>query len=186
MKKSIIKLLLVFLIVFSCEENSKEIDLSNQYYTILNSSNFSAAKNILADSLFTTEINYEKVFSKEEYIELLKWDAVFKPKYRVLKVEKVTNGVVKAKVSQTNMRVLFLNESPIVFNQIIRFKNNKISNIEIKEYVKFNDTIFVRNREKLLSWIKMYHPEIKDFIHDQTEAGALNYLKAINLYNDAH
>lgn len=186
MKKMTSKLLLMLLLGFvSCGKSGSNIDVAKQYYSVLNNPNYSEAKRILADSILTTEIAYKKVFLKTDYIEFLKWDAVFKPKYEVSNMEE-NQGTVKAIVSKIDKRVLFLHESPIIYKQIIQFKEDKIYSVETPEYINFNDTIFSRNRKKLLGWIKKNHPELDGFIHDQTKVGALNYLKAINLYSDAH
>ncbi len=183
--KIVISLLILSISIASCEQKNNKIEIANQYYSILNNSDYSKIPTLLIDSLITKEIEYKKTFSQEEYIELLKWVSVFEAEYKVLEIEE-ENGIIKTKVLQKDKRILFLHESPIITNQIIRFKNNKITSIEIVKYVAFNDTIFIKNRTKLLNWIDKNHPELKGFLHDQTEQGALKYLKAINLYKEAN
>jgi len=179
-----ILILLVF-IAIACKKSLDKVSLAKQYYDVLNTANYDKAKELIADSLLTTEGEYRKIFSQKDYINLLKWDAVFKPDYEIVNI-KEENDVVKTIVIQTNERILFLHESPIVFNQIIRFENDKISSVETPSYVNFNDSIFSSSREKLLKWIKQNHPEMKSFIYDQTEEGGRSYLNAINLYKDAN
>lgn len=130
-----------------------------------------------------TEYDYEQTFSKNEYVEWLKWDAVFEPTYKILKIEQ-DNETVKAQVSKTDKRISFLHQEPIVTEQVFRFNNNKISSIETTKYVTFNDSVFVDNREKLLKWVENNHPELNGFIYDQTESGGMKYLKAIELYTN--
>jgi hypothetical protein len=112
----------------------------------------------------------------------LKWDAVFAPTYKVLQIEQ-ENEVIKAKISKIDKRIIFLHEGPIVTNEIIRFDTHKISSIERNNAV-FNDTIFLKNRDKLSNWIDKNHPELNGFLHDQTETGGIKYLKAIELYKN--
>lgn len=178
-------LILLVLFANSCKKGLDKISLVKQYYEVLNTANYDKAKALIADSLLTTEGEYTKVFSQQDYINLLKWDAVFEPEYKLINIEE-DEGVIKTTISQTNQRILFLHKSPIVFNQIIRFENDKISSVEMPSYVVFNDSIFSSNRGKLLKWIKQNHPEMKSFIYDQTEEGARNYLNAINLYKNAN
>lgn len=188
-KNKIIILLMLLIIGFSsCKNSEKELDklkIAKQYYKVLDQSNVSEIEALLKDSLLTkeTEYNYEQVFSLSDYIEWLKWDSVFEPEYKILQI-KLEHDVVKATISKTDKRIMFLHEAPIVTNQIIRFDHNKITSIETVKYEVFNETTFVKNRTAFLSWIDENYPDLKGFIHDQTEHGGLNYLKAINLYQN--
>lgn len=189
MNKTIL-FLLILLGSISCKNPGKEIDkleIAKQYYKVLDDSNYAEIKSLLTDSLLTreTEYDYEQTFSREEYMEWLKWDAVFDPTYDILEME-LENGTVKAKVSKIDKRILFLHEEPIVTNQVIRFNNDKIISIETTKYIVFNDSIFVKNRTGLLNWVDENHPELKGFIHDQTKKGGIKYLKAIELYEKEH
>ncbi|WP_298533328.1 hypothetical protein [uncultured Algibacter sp.] len=187
MKKFSVIIILV-LISISCKEKTFEkeiskLEIAKSYYKCLDNSDVSGIATILNDSLFTkeTEYDYEQTFSLEEYVEWVKWDSVFEPTYKILQV-KQEGEIVKARISKTDKRVLFLHEEPIVTNQVIRFHMDKISSIETTKYVIFNDTTFIRNRNRFLNWIDENHPELKGFIHDQTKNGGLKYLKAIDLF----
>jgi hypothetical protein len=174
--------------VISCKNSEKETDkleIAKQYYKILNNSDSSQLEALIADSLLTkeSEYDYKQIFSLQEYREWMKWDSVFIPSYKVLQIEQV-GDVVKARISKIDKRILFLHEGPIVTNQSILFDKNKISCIETTEYVNFNNVIFVKNRTMLLSWIDENHPDLKGFIYDQTKTGAINYLKAIELFEN--
>jgi len=46
----------------------------------------------------------------------------------------------------------------------------------------FGGWLIIKNRSKLLSWIAKNNPELNGFIHDQTKAGGIKYLQAIDLY----
>nr|WP_299175161.1 hypothetical protein [uncultured Allomuricauda sp.] len=182
-------LLLLFVIGFtSCKDSKKEIDeleIAKRYYEALSTSDTVEIASLLTDSLLTkeTEYDYEQTFTKKEYVEWLKWDAVFEPTYKVLHIEQ-ENETVKVKISKVDKRVLFLHEGPIVTNQVVRFDANKIISIETTKYEVFNDSIFSKNRGELLSWVDENHPDLKGFIHDQTEAGAQKYMEVIQLYQN--
>ena len=185
MQKSIISLLFILIVFFSCKERISKIELVKKYYETLNNSDFSNVSSLLSDSILSKEVKYKMMFSHEDYLELLKWDSTFKPEYKVINISE-EDEIIKTKISQKDKRILFLNEEPIITNQVIRFKNGKILNIEIVDYIVFNDSIFIRNRTKLINWIDINHPELKGFLHDQTKKGGLKYLKAIEFYQKAN
>ena len=188
MKKNPILYLLIIIGLISCKNSEKEIDtleIANKYYRALDDSDTSAMANLLIDSLLTKEIEYgyEQTFTKSEYLEWLKWDSVFDPTYEILEMEQV-DEYVKASISKIDKRISFLHQQPIVTSQVIRFDRDKIVSVETTEYVIFNDSIFVKNRDSLLSWIDENHPELNGFINDQTAPGGRQYLKAIELYQN--
>lgn len=171
----------------SCKNSEKEVDkleIAKQYYKILENSDDSEITSLLTDNLLTkeTEYDYEQTFSVAEYVEWVKWDAVFDPAYEILRIEQ-EGEVVNATVSKIDKRIRFLHREPIVTNQTLRFDGNKIVSIETTKYVVFNDSIFVANRSAFLNFIDKNHSDLNGFIHDQTEAGGRNYLKAIEFYN---
>lgn len=188
MTKTIVILLLSTIAVTSCKNLEREFDkleIAKNYYDVLDKSNVSGIKSLLTDSILTkeTNYNYEQTFSKKEYLEWLKWDSVFEPTYKIIEIRQ-ENGTVKAKISKTDKRISFLHKEPIVTDQIIRFDGTKITSIETTKYVIFNDSIFVKNRDELLSWVDKNHPELNGFINDQTKSGGIKYLKAIELYEN--
>lgn len=174
--------------MFSCNSPKKGIDtlaIAKKYYEVLDQSDISGIETLLTDSLLTkeTEYNYTQTFSKKEYREWLQWDAVFEPTYEILEIEQ-GNGTVKATISKIDKRIAFLHKAPIVTEQVIRFNKDKIASVETIKYVIFNDSVFVKNRDVLLNWIDQNHPELKGFIHNQTKAGGMKYVKAIELYEE--
>lgn len=183
MNKIIGLLLLINIGYISCKNSENEIDkleIVKQYYAVLNNSDYSGMSSWFADSLVTKEGGYEQVYSQSEYLEFLKWDSVFDPTYEILKIEQ-EGEMVKATISKSDKRILFLLEELFITNQIIRFQNDKILSVETT-YVNFDYPIWERNKNELLSWIDENHPELNGFIYDQTETGGLKYLKAIELY----
>lgn len=188
MNKTIVFLLLLTIGIVSYKNSEKEIyklEIEQKYYEVLGNSNVSGIATLLSDSLLTkeTEFNYEQVFSLKEYVEWLKWDSIFDPKYEILKIEQ-ENGIVKTRISKTDKRISFLHKEPIVTNQTILFDNDKITSIETTKYVIFNDSIFIKNRDGLVNWIEKNHSELNGFIYDQTETGGMKYLKATELYEN--
>ena len=178
-------LLLCTIGFISCENAEREIDkleITKQYYTVLNNSDYSSMSSWFADSLITKEGGYEQVYSQNEYLEFLKWDAVFNPNYKILKMEQ-EGEIVKAKISKKDKRILFLLEEPFITNQLIRFQNDKILSVETT-YVNFDYPIWEQNKNELLSWIDKHHPTLNGFLYDQTETGGLKFLKAIELYKN--
>ncbi|MDL5512208.1 hypothetical protein QSE00_10310 [Arenibacter sp. M-2] len=188
MNRTVILSLLLIIGFISCKTSEREInrlEIAKNYYKALNSSDNLKMALLLTDSLVTkeTEYNYVQTFSVEEFMEWLKWDAVFSPTYEILQMEQ-KDTIVKAKISKIDKRISFLHQVPIVTNQVIRFDNDKIISIETTEYIVFNDSTFVKNRDNIVSWIDENHPELNGFLHDQTETGGLKYLKAIELYKN--
>ncbi len=176
---------LIFVIGFiSCKNSEKEINklsIAENYYSTLNNSDYSAITG-LGDSITTEEGNYKQAYSKKDYIEFLEWDSVFNPTYEILDIEQ-KDGVIEVKVSKIDKRISFLQKEPFLTNQTIKFQKDKIISIETN-YVNFDGETWGKNVNKLVNWIKNNHPELNGFIHDQTEQGALKYLKAIELFKN--
>jgi len=186
MNKIVILSFSLIIVLIGCknsDEKVNKLELAKDYYQALDSSDDLRINQLLTDSLLTkeTEYEYEQTFSLKEYIEWVKWDAVFDPTYEILQIE-AADDFVKAKISKSDKRILFLHEAPIVTNQVIRFANIKIITVETTKYVNFKDSTFIKNRDRLVNWIDKNHPELKGFLHDQTELGGRKYLKAIELY----
>lgn len=189
--RNMYKFFILIIISTSCcsckhsESKTKSLDLANQYYNLLNGSSEINPDLLLSDSVFIVEKedNYTDAFSKKSYIEWLQWDAVFDPNYKIFEIEQVGN-MVKSKLSKIDKRLLFLHEEPMVWQEIIRFENNKIVKVERVKYEVFDVGKFLKKRSEFLSWMAKYYPEYKNFIYDQTENGGLKYLKAIDLYEN--
>ena len=64
----------------------------------------------------------------------------------------------------------------------ISFISGKISEIESLECKGADWQIWQKEVNSLVSWIKINHPILDGFINDMTMNGAMNYLKAIELY----
>jgi hypothetical protein len=174
----------------SCKNSEKTIDklqITENYFVALDESNSTKMEDLLADSLITTipKYEYEVIYSKYDYLRnWLKWDSIFEPTYKVLEMN-MENGTVKAKVSKSDKRIIFFMGKPFVTNEILRFKGDKIIEIET-EYINFDEETWGKNRTELLNWTKENHPELNlDInINMQTESGGKKFLKAIERYEN--
>ena len=72
-------------------------------------------------------------------------------------------------------------EEPFQTIETLKFRKNQIVRVET-EYVNFNEALWEKNKNELLEWITLNHPELDGFIYDQTESGGMTFLKAIELY----
>ncbi|WP_124980463.1 nuclear transport factor 2-like protein [Nonlabens xiamenensis] len=188
------RILIIFLILLvglvSCKNSEKTIDrllIAENYFVALDESNSAKMEDLLADSLIITIPKYEyKVrYSKNDYLRnWLKWDSVFEPTYKVLEMN-MENGTVKANVSKSDKRIIFFMGKPFVTNEILRFKDDKIIELET-EYINFDEKTWGKNRTELLNWTKENHPELNlDLnINMQTESGGKKFLKAIERYEN--
>ena len=172
----------------SCKTSEKEMDkleIAKQYYKALDDSETSSKPTLLKDSIVIreSEYDYQETFSAKGYATWLQWDSVFDPTYKILEIEQ-EGEIVKATISKMDKRILFLHEVPIVSKEVLHFDKNKISKVEKIEYPVFNDSIFVKNRDEFLSWMNANHPDLNNFINDQTKGGGIKYLKAIDLYKN--
>jgi len=181
-----ITLLFLFTIGFiSCKNSEKEIDrieITKQYFKVLDNSDYSKMSDWFADSLKTIEGEHKNIYSKNDYLELLKWDSVFDPNYEILEIEQ-HGGIVKVKISKMDKRIFFLHEKPFITSQIVRFQKDKIISVET-DYLNFDYPTWEKNKNGLLSWIDKNHPELSGSLYDQTESGGKKFLKAIELYQN--
>lgn len=185
MNKTIIPLLLFTIGMLSCKKPQNEIDrveIAKQYFKSINNSNYSKISKLIADTIITIEGEHKNTYSKKEYFEVLKWDSVFKPNYKIVTITK-DNDIVKAKISKMGKRIAFLHEKPFVMNQTLSFQNNKIASIKT-DYLNFDYQTWDKNKSELLSWVKKHHPEQIRFITNMTVSGGVSYVKAIKLYKN--
>jgi hypothetical protein len=185
MNKFTVLLLLITIGIISCKNSEKEIDkleIAKKFYIAIDRSNPSKTTELITEGFTTIDDGFEQKYSGNEYAEWVKWDSVFQPTYKILKIEK-ENGIVKAKISKTDKRISFLHQEPIITDEIIQFEGNKIKNIN-RTSVSFKVEKFVKNRDELVIWIAENQPELNGFLNDQTKSGGMNYLKAIELYKN--
>lgn len=173
----------------SCKEVSQQdsnaVLLVQEYYEALNKGDLIKAKSLLADSIVKTEGVEKIAYTKKDFSHFLEWDMSFEPKYELASVTYGAHGVVNCNVRKTCKRIAFLNEAPTAYEERWTIKEGKLAIFEIHNYLSFNETLWVKNVTALTTFINTNHPEMKDFIYDQTKQGAQDYLKAMDLYKKA-
>lgn len=181
--------LFVFLVVIcSCNFLAKKTPtekLTEDFYDALNNSNFEMISQLHYDSVRVKEADYLMTYAPDDYINWLRWDSVFSPSYKILAL-KERDEAIEIMVSKECKRTLFLNGSPVVTKERLRFKEGKIYNLEIVESTSYDNENWNRKREELVEWVNKNHPELNGFIHDQTKEGGMKYLKALALYKLEH
>lgn len=184
MNKTILLLLLTigFISCKNSEQETDRVEIAKQYFKALDNSDYSKIMDQFGDSIKTIEGEYKNTYSKNEYLEILKWDFVFEPNYEILQIQQ-NDGIVKVKISKMGKRIFFLHEKPFITNQIISFQKDKIISIKT-DYVNFDYSTWEKNKNDLLSWIDKNHPELNGFINNLTEDGGMKFLKAIELYKN--
>ncbi|MBQ4818749.1 hypothetical protein [Aquimarina sp. MMG016] len=183
--KTIISTIILSVFIFSfssCTRKNDNTQLVQGFYNALNHSNYIELSEFIGDSIVLIEGNYNMNFSKNDYYKFFQWDSVFSPKYEILEIREIDEKV-EIKVSKTCTRIKFLNQKPIISNEIIEIKNRKISKIKTVE-MDSDFKLWNIKKNEIVTWIKMNHPQLDGFIHDQTKDGAQNYLKAIALYQE--
>lgn len=176
--------LLVFLLI-ACQSSpiTDKEQLARQYYQALNESDFQRIAELQYDSIRVKEGPYTSTYSIADYVNWLQWDSVFQPTYKIVKAKPVDGGI-ELKISKLCRRIQFLNGGPMVSKEFIHFKEGKIHELEIKEFIAFNGDRWNAKREELVGWINEKHPELNGFIQDQTLQGGINYLKALALFEN--
>ncbi len=174
--------LVTLLWILGCSNpKPNHLKLVADYYDAWNASDYNQIKALIADSLTTSEGEYLTTFSHASFHEHFKWDSVFQTRYELVKVD-TTNNQVMATVSSTSLRFAFLKNNPLTCSSRISFKGGKISRIEYLDCENADWTVWTKEVDTLVAWIKKNHPELDGFIHDLTMQGAINYLKAIEFY----
>ncbi|WP_405199098.1 hypothetical protein [Christiangramia sp. LLG6405-1] len=152
-----------------------------KYYDGFKKSDYQEVKNVLSDSLIITEGDYVMEFTQESYYEHFKWDSIFRPVYKIVKLKEQGNQV-SATVSVKSSRFEYLNNNPLTCNRNFHFKNGKINKIENLDCIDANWDMWQKQRDSLVNWIKFNRPGLDGFINDLSEQGAKDYLEAIELY----
>lgn len=179
--KSTIVIFALLCMVGCAEKESTTAEKITAYYEGFQKSDYEQIKQMIADSLTMVEGDYTTAFTPESYYEQFKWDSVFKPVYKMVTLEKQGEQVM-AKVAVNSLRYEFLKNDPLICSHKFYFTSGKISKIENLDCIDADWAVWEKERDSLVSWVKLHHPELDGFIHDLSMKGAVNYLKAIELY----
>lgn len=181
--KSLILLSLLCCLLACSQQKLSHIETVIQYYNAFDASDYEKIKTLVADSITYTEGDYIMPYSKESLNEKFRWDSVFQPTYKIVELEELDSQVM-ATVAVSSSRFDFLKNNPLTCSHKISFEAGKITKIEAIDCIDADWGVWQQERDSLVRWTSIHHPELDGFIHDLTMNGAINYLKAIELYNN--
>lgn len=174
-------ILSLFLLLVGCNQKLTRQETVKEYYNAFDSANYNEIKELINDSIAIASGDYVTPYDHESFYEFIKWDSIFKSSYEIIEL-KEKNDHVFVTVAQHNLRNEFLKNNPLVFQVKISFDSGKISKLEELEYIDVNWSVWNKEKDSLVSWIKDNHTELDGFVNDMTMNGSMNYLKAIELY----
>lgn len=181
MVKKILFVLILILFGSCSERKSTPKELVMEYYKGFENSDYDHIRDLIADSLVITEGDYTMTFTPESFHEQFKWDSVFKPVYKIVELEN-QDGQIVSTASVKSLRFEFLKNNPLTCRHKFHFKSGKISKIENLDCSNANWEIWQKERDSLVNWVKLNHPELDGFINDLSMKGAVDYLTAIDFY----
>lgn len=176
-------LLSIVLLGMSCAEKSRtQKEQITRYYEGFKTSDFELVKSTLSDSLISIAGDYVMPYSRDSFYEKFKWDSVFRPKYELVSIDE-KGAFPIATVTMNSPKLEFLNNNPMTCRYAIYFKKGEIYKIQDLDCPTANWELWAKQRDSLVAWTKANHPELDGFIYDLTMQGAINYMRAIALYN---
>lgn len=179
-----LQILLVFGLLISCNQLDNQTVLKN-YMDGYYNHGFDDISSMIADSVTIIDVpNYSVTYTKDEYRMIFQWDSVFQTNNEI-EILGQTDSTVDILEKRYSKRFEFLEHNPLIMKQRIHFKQGVITTIENREYLNFDVPKWTSNRDSLVSWIDINHPELSGFINDLTKKGAEDYMKAIELYKNA-
>lgn len=181
--KSLFLLSLVLLFTVNCAKQHSRISSVTSYYQGLTNADYSQVKNLITDSVTIIEGDYTMPYSREAFHEYFKWDSVFQPTYKIVALSEADDHVI-ATVAVNSLRFEFLKNNPLTCRHKIFFTSGKLTKFENIDCIDANWAVWETERDALVSWISIHHPELDGFIHDLTMNGAKKYVQAIALYNE--
>lgn len=178
-------LAVLILILSACHTgNSKLSDkqIIKEYYAVLNSNDFNKIKGYLSDEILSAEGDYVLSNNIHDYYILFQWDSVFTPHYELIELRNEDNLLV-ATVNKHCKRIEFLQDTLISYNVEIHVNKGKISLLQTNDFIVFDFEKWQYRRDSLTLWIEKNYPHLSGFINNMTPKGAVDYLKAIELYS---
>ena len=179
-------LLSLLLYCMGCKyKNSNHQKTVTEYYSAFDSRDFQKIHHLISDQITLVSGDFTTPYSKDRFYTFYKWDSVFQTNYDLIHLERIDDHI-KATVSLSSIRNEYLNNNAMTCAYNIYFDEDKISKIEELDCTNVNWADWQSERDTLVDWIKIHHPELDGFINDMTKKGAQNYLKAIEYYRKAH
>lgn len=183
MKKYFILCSLIAFLTGCSDKKLSPTELVTQYYEAFNASDFTQIAPLITDSITIVDGEYIMPYSHDSFYEHFKWDSVFQTTYKIVNLEDQHEQII-ATVASSSKRYKFLKNDPLTCRFKISFESDKISKLEALECLGADWDVWQKERDSLVHWINMHHPELDGFIHDMTMKGAKDYLKAIALYEN--
>ncbi len=184
MKKYFILFSLLSFLAGCSDKKLSPSETVTRYYDAFNRSDYNLIKTLISDSITVVEGDYITSYSHDSFHEQFKWDSVFQPAYKLVEIGEQDDQII-ATVASNSLRYEFLKNNPLTCRYKISFNSSKITKLEVMECVDADWNIWQMERDSLVKWVSINHPELDGFIHDLTMNGAINYLKAIELYENS-
>jgi len=181
MKNIFLILFFLYFLMGCSDQKLTRQETVSKYYNGLDTANYDEIRALINDTITITAGDYVTPYTHESFHEFLKWDSVLKTSYEIVELEEKSNQIIVT-IAQNNLRNAFLKNNPLVYKQKVSFVSGKISKLEDLESIGTDWDLWQKERDSLVSWIKRNHSELDGFINDMTVVGALNYLRAIELY----
>lgn len=181
MKNTSLILLLLYFLMGCNDQKLTHQETVAKYYSARDAANYNELKALINDSITITSGDYVMPYTQDSFYEEFKWDSVFRTSYKIVELEEKNNQVITS-LALKSTRLEFLKNNPMTCRYKISFNSGKISKIEELECKDADWIIWKKEVDSLVSWIKKNHDELDGFINDMTMNGAINYLKAIELY----
>ena len=185
MKRYVIPFFLLIFIIGCADNRLTPRELVTEYYDAFNSSDFNRINNVTADSVTIIDGDYVTPYTRESFYEQFKWDSTFRTTYQIVAMEEEGDQII-ATVASGSKRYKFLKNDPLTCKFRISFNETEITKLESLGCPGADWNVWQTERDSLVNWTKKNNPELDGFIHDLSMKGAINYLKAIELYENRH
>ncbi len=183
MKNNFILITCIFFLAACTSKGISSAETVKQYYTAFDAADFARMLPLVSDSLTIAEGDYATTYSHDSFYEQFKWDSIFQPSYELIDIAEEEGSII-ATVASSSVRYEFLKNNPLTCRFSITFSGAKISRIDVLDCPDADWGVWEAERELLVSWVSENHPELDGFIHDLSMQGAINYMKAIELYEN--
>lgn len=183
MKKVFFSLFLLCFLIGCKQHKLIAKETVKTYYESFEAGDYTSIKSVISDSITLIAGDYVMPYDQGCFYEHFKWDSVFKTTYQLLVLEEKNNHVF-ATVASKSIKNKFLKNNPLTCTFKISFKSGKISTIEDFEYRGTNWRQWASQRDTLVRWISKTHPTLDGFVNDMSMKGAMDYVKAIKLYQN--
>jgi hypothetical protein len=181
MKNTLFILILLYSLIGCNEPKLTYQETVTKYYKARDAVKYNDLVTCINENVTIIEGDYVMPYNQDGFYEVFKWDSIFQPSYKIIKLEERNDQII-ASVALSSIRNEFLKNNSMTCQYKISFISGKISEIESLECKGADWQIWQKEVNSLVSWIKINHPILDGFINDMTMNGAMNYLKAIELY----